>query len=442
MAKAILFMLASLPTLLFAGGTITAGTGGGRIIAQRGAGDATMLIFNGYQPPGDFRFTAVSSNSLTTSWNAALNPSATGYTLQYSTASDFTGTILSSVTQALTGTIGSLSVNVLYYARIKSEYHGGINSVFSQTISTATLTVIPVAVASTWTVTTTSVGILWSRGDNPANTTLYQVQLSTVSDLASGTVYSSSTYFVSSTFTSLTAGNTYFAQVQSINLVSVPSSFLHLGSTKTNANTAPTLVQSSCMAAGLALVDPLTLTFNSAVTAGNNVVVVPNSSGFGHDLTSVSDSVGNTYTQRSTNGSGSARVSIYASTNVPTGGAFTVTFDMAGAGGFGEMCIAEFSGANVFSQQNSGTATDSSPTSGNITEAGQALWIGGLTHSTGGTITLTEDGTWTLIGEEENNSAGQALSMIYKVQGGATDDAAWTTGSAVTWFAVAATFTQ
>jgi hypothetical protein len=76
------------------------------------------------------------------------------------------------------------------------------------------------------------------------------------------------------------------------------------------------------------------------------------------------------------------------------------------------------------------TNSTTSSSSGNVTSAGHAAIYGVLSISTGATATITEDGAFTLIGEEVDGSTHQAGSVIRRiVSTGTTDAADWTTNT-------------
>ena len=71
--------------------------------------------------------TAVYVSSLTSTWGAVASPS--GYSLEASTMSNFTGTIISSVTtdgtvSTLTFNLASLAANTTYFVRVGALYNG------------------------------------------------------------------------------------------------------------------------------------------------------------------------------------------------------------------------------------------------------------------------------------------------------------------------------
>lgn len=423
MTRKLLFLGLFLPSLAFAGGTISTTAGTGTIGTTSGTG--SIVWTHPYNPPGAFQITAASTFSLTASWNAVTNPSAPTYTLQMSTASNFTGTVFSSVTAFTQGTVIGLSVNIQYFARVKADY-SGVGDFWTQNITSATLSVLPLSAASTWTVNTSSLSAVWARGDNPANFTSYTMDISTVNGFASGTTLSSTTFMLSSTFTALTVGTTYYGRVLSTNITGLTSSYLLLGSTNTLPQTAPTLVQSSCTTNTVASHGPLTLTFNSAVTVGNMVGVGAVSTG--ETFASVTDNKSNTYTGYIVNGAGngSARAAIYAATATTAGSSFAVTWDN-GAGINTNGCIVEWTLATTSDGNSTANTTGTNPTTGNITTTGSTdFCLGIMSHSSAGTA-IGQAGT--LIGKDEDNTTHQTYSMQYTTPAAGTNPLTWTTSS-------------
>lgn len=441
MKKAVVFALCLFAgRAAFAGGTITIGGRGSGSVTAGGVGNKSVTLKLEYQPPNGFLYTAASTYSLTGQWNPSLAPDATGYTLRLSTTSDFTGTVLTSVTvgvNALTAGIAGLAVNTTYYGAVKSSYSSQ-DSIWGLTTATATLSTVPLTANTTWTnVFNSSLTVNWLPGDNPASVTQYTCQISTVSGFGSGTPISSTTYATSSTFTGLTAGGTYYAQVRSINFSGTPSSYVSIGSTVTIAQAGAIVVQSSCTASSR--VDPLTLTFNNPVTALNTIV-----GGFADTAESmatgdVTDNKGNpTYVMAPEDGVGNAgsRVGIFVSTQVPTGGSsFAVTINLAGTGATMSGCIAEVSGVTAMDTSNTGGATGTAVNAGALATSTPGIGFGIMSMSTGGTTTLTETGGATLIGKIEDNTGSQAFSMTYKVTTAGSYSPTWTAGGSIAWVA-------
>ncbi len=187
--------------------------------------------------PSNFRFTASSTHTLTTAWDAPVPP-GNSYTFQVSTDSLFNGTVISSSTLNLFATsTAPLTANTTYYGRVNS-INAGIASAWSTELATATLANIPASAASTWTfVNYTSFTVNWLANGNPTGITRYVVDLATASDFLTEEFYSSSTYNLSATFEDLFLGSTYFARIKAVNHGELNSSYLTVGSTKTTSPT-------------------------------------------------------------------------------------------------------------------------------------------------------------------------------------------------------------
>jgi len=87
----------------------------------------------------------VFSSSGTFSWAdpAPANPAGTLYRLEASTASDFTGTLVSNETAGFAATLTGLSVDTTYYARVGATYSGWQDSLPAPILSTATAVEAP-----------------------------------------------------------------------------------------------------------------------------------------------------------------------------------------------------------------------------------------------------------------------------------------------------------
>ena len=93
--------------------------------------------------PGNPLITAVYVSSLTAAWGNVNSPS--GYSLEASTMSDFTGTLISSVTtdgtmNGLTFNAAQLSPNTTYFVRVGALYNGATAYALTTPLSTSTLT--------------------------------------------------------------------------------------------------------------------------------------------------------------------------------------------------------------------------------------------------------------------------------------------------------------
>ena len=87
-------------------------------------------------PSGAAAFTGVSSFSFIVYWDSGTaqtgyNPDTTNYVAQITTASDFTGTLISSATRNLWASYGDLTAKTTYYARVKAVNADGIATAFA-----------------------------------------------------------------------------------------------------------------------------------------------------------------------------------------------------------------------------------------------------------------------------------------------------------------------
>lgn len=83
--------------------------------------------------------------------------------------------------------------------------------------------------------------------------------------------------------------------------------------------------------------------------------------------------------------------------------------------------------------------------SGNVTSVGGALFVGGLSLASASAMTITPDGAFTQVYEEENGAVSNTGSAIYRiVTGGTTDQAEWTvpTTGNFGWAAVAVVYKE
>ena len=291
-----------LASAAFAGGTVEhrAGSGGGTVKFSAGSGGGTVKYSLGLTEPINFAFISASSNTLGMSWAAHdLTPAATNYTVQVATSADFSGTVTSSSTANTTSTTtATLSVNKLYYGRVRGTAAIFDPSPWSGVRSTATLAVVPVTVISTWTgVTSSSLTVNWGASDNPAGTT-YVCQISTVSGFGGGTTLSSTTLNTTAGFTALNAGTTYYGQVKAVNVLNMSTAFLNLGSTVTATSLAP--VFGSTSTSGLVGTSS-PIVWSHTVPSGSNrcLVVVFNatSGGTAQTITGVTFNTSESFTQ-------------------------------------------------------------------------------------------------------------------------------------------------
>jgi len=92
---------------------------------------------------------------------------------------------------------------------------------------------------------------------------------------------------------------------------------------------------------------------------------------------------------------------------------------------------------------NTATGTTGAPTTSNVASAGSANFVGVLTTNAFLDITVTEDGAFTLIYEDQNGSLRPIISFIERiVSTGTTDAASWTAPTTYKWLAGVAVFKE
>lgn len=202
--------------------TIGSGGGGGGV---PGPGPA----------PTALNSTASTSTTLTAAWTAP-NPAGDTYTLEISPNSGFSS-ISSSATAGLSATVSGLSVNTLYFARVKATT-GGVDSNYSTSVSTYTRAVQPAG--GTWSaVGSQSATLTFTANGNPSGTT-YTIDLSPSSSFASG-VQSTSGTSLTHLFSGLTPNTVYYGRARSTAFSGALTGYQSASSTQTAiVSNAPT----------------------------------------------------------------------------------------------------------------------------------------------------------------------------------------------------------
>ncbi|MFH1724120.1 MAG: fibronectin type III domain-containing protein, partial [Elusimicrobiota bacterium] len=178
-------------------------------------GPATATLLSTPQP-GTPVFPVVSSRTITAQWTAGPegNPAGTLYTLRASTASDFTGAVLSSQTVGFSGAASTLTPNSTYYFEVRATNRNGVVA-YASLGSTATLTA-DVGSSQATQVFLSSVTVSWT----PVTAQGYALQASTASDFT-GTIHSSVTANGGlgslATPATLTSNTTYYLRVGGVN---------------------------------------------------------------------------------------------------------------------------------------------------------------------------------------------------------------------------------
>jgi hypothetical protein len=127
-----------------------------------------------------------------------------------------------------------------------------------------------------------------------------------------------------------------------------------------------------------------------------------------------------------------------------TGGNTTVTVDPNGTTCDIDLTLSEWSGAaasplDVAPTATTGTSTAPAISSGTLAQADELIVA--ITTQISADTTLTIDGTYTEIGENESNTGGQCYNAQYKIVSSTSSDTAdWTLGASRTWYACLASF--
>lgn len=135
--------------------------------------------------------------------------------------------------------------------------------------------------------------------------------------------------------------------------------------------------------------------------------------------------------------------------SVPVTGSGTCTMQVANftSGSWATLEIVEYSGADVTSSRvaatNGASGTSSAAASGNAASGMAGVFCGVLGVYAGGTVTLTQDGAFSLLDEYEDGSTHEVSSYIERiVSSDTTDSADWTLGSSQDWCACVAVYKQ
>src|SRR6185295_9172318 len=172
--------------------------------------------------------------------------SNTGYSLEASTDTNFTGAIISSVTSigtltGLTFNANSLAGNTTYYVRVGSLWSGTTN--YSSTLSTSTLTSLLTAqqFAGVSSFTVTANWVTFSSGPGNGTSEGYLLQASTASDfsLINGSSQTSTVALSTLTVNGLLSDTTYYLRVGALNWTNTPNYVVISGSTRTLTGAAP-----------------------------------------------------------------------------------------------------------------------------------------------------------------------------------------------------------
>lgn len=179
---------------------------------------------------------------------------------------------------------------------------------------------------------------------------------------------------------------------------------------------------------------PSTLDFPSNVTAGNLLCVAGAAyDGGGITTFNVSDSRSTNYGTSYVTNSGGTVAAFIACGKALSGGPNTITVQPDSLDTYLVYAIDEFTGqdtsAYLDADGGAATAESTTPTIDVTTSVANALILAVETDANGAT-SITEDGAWTLIGEEEDGSSYVHFSFIFRIVTTATTyTASWTIGN-------------
>jgi len=192
--------------------------------------------------------------------------------------------------------------------------------------------------------------------------------------------------------------------------------------------------------------DSGTLAFPGSVTSGNLLVVSgANWKSGGSSVTvAVSDTRSTSYTVLETY---DGEMTLFIAYGVASSsGACTVTVDPAGTANYFSYSIDEFTGQDATPLDvdgGSSNGTSTTPADSVTTATANDLIIGVMTQSTASSISLTPGGSYTEIGEEEDNGTYQGHNAVFRIvttaQAYSVD---WTMGSSQYWVAKTAAFKE
>ncbi|TPW21567.1 MAG: psrP, partial [Elusimicrobia bacterium] len=181
-------------------------------------------------------------------WESAANAEGSRYDATLSTASNFSGTLVSSQTTALHATFNALTANTTYYLRVRTAGFGGTASAFGATVSSFTTVgaAMPSPPAATL-AAATALTVAWTDGINAAGTR-YRALLSTAPGFAGGADASSDTSNLSAVFSGLSVNATYYFKVKALGGAGPDSAYTSATASSTLANAPLTAAVSAVTA--------------------------------------------------------------------------------------------------------------------------------------------------------------------------------------------------
>ncbi|MDE2510136.1 MAG: hypothetical protein KGL74_03345, partial [Elusimicrobia bacterium] len=168
-----------------------------------------------------------STGAIRFSWAQGSNPGGLTYIAQASTASDYTGTLLSQTVTALNASFGGLSADTSYYFQVKA-----VGGPYLTAGPSATLALAPAVSTSPFlAVSAAGLTAAWSNPGNQPDT-LYRADLSAAANFSPllQTLYVRSG---AAAFSGLTANTAYYVRAEAISRGGTASAYVATGSTGT-----------------------------------------------------------------------------------------------------------------------------------------------------------------------------------------------------------------
>ena len=169
-------------------------------------------------------YTNIAPSSFTLQWTSGteasgFSPSGTLYTAEVSTASDFSGTVLSSQVTSLSAGFVNLSTNSAYFGRV--EAFNGISTTPFTGLGTDVTRAAPPIGSTLVIASTASLTVQWNVNGNPTGT-VFEVDRSTDDVVFALTASPTVANF---TDTNLDGQTTYYYRVRAVNSVSVATAY-------------------------------------------------------------------------------------------------------------------------------------------------------------------------------------------------------------------------
>jgi len=196
-----------------------------------GAVTASINTGTSLVPPVNPVLDLVSTGTIRFSWSQGTNPSGLTYIAQASTASNYTGTLLSQTVTSFNASFAGLPADTSHYFRVQA-----VGGPFLTVGPTATLALAPLVSTTPFVaVGTTGLTAAWANPGNQADA-LYKADL--FLDAAFSTLaQSTSVRTTAAVFTGLSANTAYYARAQAISRGGAATVEVPLGSTSTLVQT-------------------------------------------------------------------------------------------------------------------------------------------------------------------------------------------------------------